>query len=71
VLKQPTQLLTFVEVQTFRELKLRLPVDESDEQIAQDGFGDIIDGELHIKCELVRQLLVRKILKPTRIAESP
>jgi len=53
------------------KLELNDLLKEIDEQIAQEGYGDIVGNYLYIKCELVRQLLVRKILKPPPIAEYP
>ena len=42
-----------------------------DERIANEGFGDITEKQLTLKCELVKQFLLREILLPPTITEPP
>jgi hypothetical protein len=45
--------------------------EDIDEMIANEGFGDIRAERLTLKCELVKQLLLRQILQPPAITEPP
>ena len=53
---------------------LTLPFDESDksvdDEIAQEGYAYILERKTFIKCELIRQLVLRKIVAPPEINES-
>jgi len=53
------------------QLVVTKATEDMDERIANEGFGDIRASRLSLKCELVKQLLLRQILLPPAITEPP